>query len=269
MIQINLLDPAQVKGGRKSIAAIPSGASGAGSFIVAAAVVLALGLNLALGWSAWQRVAVSQAACARVKSDYKSVQAEIDAKTKDADQVRKFREVVANQMDVLRSLDPPDRILWSQKINMLASLVPAAVFVDEVRVNEDVQMVETDASKTAIENWKKNTKNNKGPQPKQVFRPVIRYHMVLVGLAMGKDNIEQFNNVMAFHRALTGHRTVDAAGHAQRFMDGFESDVKFDVIKGEVYEEVPVNKFVFKLTTLPLGDEPRQKPAEARVASAR
>lgn len=265
MIQINLLDVSQTKGQRTASVSIPGG----GSFIVAAAVILMLGLNAALGWMAWSTIADSHAKYAKVRAEVKTVEGQIAAKVKDAESVKKFREVIANQMDVLRSLDPPDRILWSQKINMLASLIPSSVFIDDIRINEDVQMVETEASKKAAADWKNSKSAKKGPEPKKAFRPVIRYRLTLSGLAEGEDNIAQFNNVMAFQRALNEHQTVDASGHAQRFMDGFQKEMQFDLIKGDTYEGVGVNKFVFKLTTLPFGEEKSKQPAEARIAAAK
>ncbi|MCE5228108.1 hypothetical protein LLG95_00745 [bacterium] len=269
MIQINLLDSAQSKNHKRAVVDKPMPAGGV-SFVVIAAVILMIALNGAVGWTCWSAISDSSNKYEAVAAKYKKVQGQIDSKMKTADEVRKFREVVSNQMDVLRTLDPPDRILWSQKINMLASLIPSDVFIDEVRINEDVQMVETEASRKAIETWKKSNDQKKGAQPKQVFRPVLRYHLTLSGLAMGEDHDAQNNNVMAFQRALNEYQTTDAVGHAHRFMDGFQQEMQFEVIKGEVYEGVAVNKFVFKLTTVPFGEE-KAKPApapEKRVASA-
>lgn len=265
MIQINLLDSSQSKSQRSAAMSV---SSGGGSFLLAIAIVVMIGLNLALAWTALSTIAASRSKLVKVRGELASVQRQIDSKTKQAEEIKTFRDVVTNQMDVLRSLDPPDRILWSQKINMLASLIPSSVFIDDVRINEDVQMVETEASKKAGADWKASTNKKKGPEPKKAYRPVIRYHLTLSGVAEGEDNIAQFNNVMAFQRALNEHRMVDPAGHAQRFMDGFQKEIQFHMIKGDEYEGVQVNKFVFELTTLPLGEEKPRQTAEPRIASA-
>src|SRR5690606_36431461 len=145
-----------------------------------------------------------------------------------AEQVRKFREVVNNQMDVLRSLDPPDRILWSEKLNMLAGLIPPDVFLDEVKVVERVDLVETEQSKAAREAWRKNDNSKKGPEPKIVYRPVISYNLFITGLALGDNHVEQFNNVMAFHKAMIDHEEPARGGETRRFMDGFRDEIQFE-----------------------------------------
>ncbi len=267
MIRINLLDSTQQKKARRG--ATPGAATGrAGAALVVFVALAFLTLDGTLAWRMWSQVDRSKRELKAAVAEHAELERKISLQTNEAAEVSRFREVVANQMDVLRSLDPPDRILWSQKINMLASLTPNNVFLDEIRIAEMVEEVETEASKQAIENWRKSTDKNKGPQPAPVRRPVIRYRLVLTGLATGEDHIEQFDNVMAFYRSMIDYQMVDTQGQPQRFMDGFHREMEFEEIKGEVYEGVGVNKFIFRLTTLPMGEEQSNKPEGRQVASA-
>ena len=276
MIQINLLDGTQVKRKRRMPGAAQGSAlpTGSGRVMVLAAIVLMVGLNGWLGVTSWRGVHAARVEFQAVEQRQKKLEREIAAQTDEAERVRIFRDVVENQMEILRSLDPPDLILWSQKVYILANLVPAGVFIEEVKVNEQVEMVETDQSQQAREKWKASAEQNKGPEPKAVMIPIIRYQLFLTGLAVGQDNIEQFNNVMAFHRAMTEHQEATAAGEL-KFMDGFEPEIQFDSVEATLHEGNPVNRFIFKLTTLPMGGEktpeknaPASSGAARRVASA-
>jgi hypothetical protein len=175
-----------------------------------------------------------------------------------ADQIKQYREIVANQMDVLRSLDPPDRILWCEKINMLANLIPQNVFLAEVKIQENVKMVETEQSKAAREKWEKSKNKEKIKEPPMVQKPVINYDVHLTGLGLGKDNVEQMQNVTAFHRAITEYTETDEKG-TRHFMDGFANNIEFESVEATVYEGTPVNKFIFKLTTKPMGEDSSAK----------
>lgn len=269
MIKINLLpqnEQKKYKGG----AAAPK--IGSGSMIIVAAAILMLAINGGAGWMAFRSVMTAKQGLDEVQSRYDSINAEITKKMSSADAVRKYREVVTNQMDVLKSLDPSDRILWSEKLNMLSNLVPSDVFLTEIVVNEQTKMVETEASKAARAKWEKDTREKKGKQPEQVLKPIITYKMTLTGLALGKDNVEQFNNVLRLQKALTTYSMKDNKGKAHRFMDGFIPNVEFGPIEASTYEGTPVNHFVFILNTMTQGTEELRKPAEPdtkRMASSR
>lgn len=275
MIQINLL-PQNSSRGRSSGGQAAVARSGGGMGIVWAMAVLVLLIDGGAGYLAFRQVTQATSKYMTVLSEYDMVKKQVDERMSKAEEVRQFREVVNNQMDVLRSLDPPDRILWSEKLNMLANLMPPNVFISEVEVKEYVTMVETAQSKAARERYKKalaNKKENEATpkEPPVVNKPVIHYVMHITGLSLGENNDEQLNNVTKFHKAIINYERVDGKGEKRRFMDGFTSNIEFESIVATEYEGTPVNKFIFKLTTKPMGIEEPKKPAAQtarQVASA-
>ncbi|HOE96373.1 MAG TPA: hypothetical protein PLS90_05570 [Candidatus Sumerlaeota bacterium] len=278
MIQINLLENSSTRHRARTAAAGGGAAGGAGTgagagglgAIVWLALILVLGANGGLGWIAWSKVKVAGDEFRAAERKQKQIEEQIEKQLTEAEQVRKFREVINNQLDVLRSLDPPDRILWSQKVNMLANLIPANVFLTELDIQEDVTMVETEASKAAREAWKKSKAEDKGKEPQPVMRPVIKYIVRLTGVALGNDAHQQFENVTRFHHAMINHVEEDAQGGTVRFMDGFQSNIEFEKVEATVYQGTPCNAFTFKLTTHPMGQQENAPAAEKRqVASAR
>lgn len=240
------------------------------------AILFMLLVNFSAGFMAYQRVYQAGAQYDKVKQNYDFIKGQIDKKMSQAEQIRKYREVVTNQMDVLKSLDPPDRILWSEKVNMLASLIPANVFLSGVEVNENVEMVETEQSKIARTKWEKMEASKRPKvQPVSVKKPIIHYVMHLSGLSLGENNVEQMNNIMKFHNAMIAYESVDGKGVKRRFMDGFDPTIEFGPIEAADYEGTPVNKFIINLTTKKMGSdelqdkENRPKSAVKRVASAK
>lgn len=283
MITINLLDQGSAKG-RPGKPAAPgarpsAGGGGGGSLLTILALLFALGINGAAGWFGYQNYSSAHKRFAAIKGEHDKVQAEIANKENEAESVRKYREVVENQLDVLNSLDPADRILWAEKLNMLSGLMPTNVFLAEIDVQEKVTMVETEQSKQARAKWQKMKKaeKDKTKEPKIVTKPVISYVVRLTGLASGKDNVEQFDNMMKFHRAMTEFETVANSGEARRFMDNFNPNIEFEKVEATVYEGVPVNQFVFKLTTKLMGQDNPEPAGEVatpaktskKVAAAR
>lgn len=266
MIKINLLPQNMTKGGA---AAGPNKASRPMTLVILAGVIMAA-INGLAGWMAFNCVITAKEDADRIQVKYDKVDKQIKDRMQEADLVRKYREVVKNQMDVLKSLDPPDRLLWCEKLNMLSNLMPTDVFVSEITVLEHVEMVETEASKAAHVKWERVDKK-KGPEPTAVKKPLITYDMKLTGLALGRDSTEQLNNVIKFNNALTTYRMTDAQGKERRFMDGFDPTIGMGAITTTVYEGTPVDQFIFMLKTKAIGTEEQKKPeaaAPTKVAQA-
>lgn len=261
MIQINLLEKTTNQSRRR---VKTSSGGGIGNLLLIVAVVVMVSLNGVSGWWAFNKVNVARTDAMQIKQQIDDLQAKIDAKHSDSEAIARFEEVITNQKHVLASLDPSDRILWCQKINQLAELMPSSVFLDEIVVEEIVRMIETEESKKARAAWEKKPQAERGPEPETVKKPVIHYELTLQGLASGRDNVEQFDNVLAFQRALVGHEMTTESGESVRFMNGFEEQIDFESIEATVYEGMPVNQFVFKLKTIPMGED---KPALANEAA--
>jgi len=267
MIQINLLP----QNARKTLGGgAQASRSGGRSALLWIAIALALAANGAGGWLALRQVWQAQQECEQVKLEYDKVSKEIDQKLTEADAIRKFREVVTNQMDVLKSLDPADRILWSEKINMLSNLMPPSVFISELQVSENVEMVETEQSRVAHDKWSKLAPEKRGKEPEAVKRPRIHYLMRITGMSMGTDSADQGANMLKFHKAMTTYAISDGHGGMRRFMDAFNPNVDFESVEALTHEGQPVTKFIFKLTSKAMGEDTEKsaKPRQARQVAA-
>jgi cytochrome b len=272
MIRINLLDASQAKGRRGARArAATGGGNPAGALVVAVAVVLTLVIDGGVGWTLYQRVTRAGEHARQLSADIRAIDAKIAERSQSSEQTLRYQQVLNNQKEVLRTLDPDDRILWCEKLNMLAALVPQNVFLTDIDVSEVVDMVENTLLRQAHERWLTLDQKKRGAEPEVIKKPVIHYDMTLTGLAIGHDSAEQFANVMAFHRAITTYRApAGADGKTRRFMDGFDPTVNFGSIEATTYEDASVNKFVFKLRTLNQGEDAAAAPAPAvKPASAK
>lgn len=264
MIKINLLPQNSQKG--------LGGSKGAtvnrGAMLVVLLALLMAALNGGALWMALSCIWTAKAELAGVQSKLDLVNEQIQKRMTEAEQVKKFRDVVKNQMDVLQSLDPPERMLWCEKLNMLSNLIPADVFISEINVTEQVEMVETEASKAARLKWEKAEKKV-GTEPAPVKRPLISYLMKVTGVALGRDNVEQFNNVMKFHKAMTTYSIKDAQGRERKFMDGFDPNINLGSIEATVSEGEAVNQFTFTLRTKTMGEEKKPEAGQSpQVAAA-
>lgn len=264
MIQINLLE--QASRNKKLSAVKRKMSSGGGpnlaSLLILLAGVAVLAVDGVAGWLAFSAFNEARAEYVAIENEVATLQEEMDEKLSTASEIRKVRKVLNNQMEVLRSLDPTDRILWAEKMNMLARLVPEQVFLTEVEVSEEIKMRATEESRRALEAWEKTTEKERGEKPEVVKVPIIKHELQLTGLALGDDNVQQFNNMMKFHDAMMTFNTVDEKGVERRFMDGFEDEIEFNSVEAEVYHGKPVNKFSFVLKTVP------QNPGDAKTQIA-
>lgn len=271
MIQINLLDQTQSRGRSRRAGAAKSGggsSSGIGGVVVAIVALGMVALNGGVAWTCYKTVHDAGEDARVAKGKLKTIEDQIAATYQSSEQIRTFEQVVNNQKEVLETLDPPDRVLWCEKINMLANLIPTKVFVSKIEVVEAVEMIETKESIEARKKWEAEDKEKRGPEPEAVKRPVIHYDIAVTGLATGESNVEQFDNVMAFHKAIISHEWTDDYGAKHRFMDGFVDNVDFGVIEATNYDGVPVNQFVFKLRTLNQGGEDKKPSVEDTKAVA-
>lgn len=253
MIEINLLPETERKGRaaagaatRKPGAAAGSGMEGLAVLGFAALVTIVV---VAGGLFALSKVRAAEQLVAVKQQELKKVENEIQKHAKEARQIRRMREVLNNQWEVLQALDPPDRILWAEKLDMLANLMPPNVFLTNINVKENLVEVETEASIRNRRRWEANDKQ--GPRPPVVKKPIITYQLGLKGLTTGSDNVEQFDNVLKFHQALVNHELVDDKGVKRGFMDGFNPNIEFESVRATLYQGFPVNEFSFRMRTKP------------------
>lgn len=268
MIEINLL-PDHSTGGKKKPKKQAPGAPGSGKekgaifmlgFVMFGAVVV-------LGHNGWSKVHEAKLAYVELQGEKATLDEEVAAHSEKAQEILRLRKLFTDQLEILNSLDPPDRVLWSEKIDMIADLMPADVFLTEIDVTENIVEVELESSIEARQKWEADGK--KGPKPPAVMKPIITHTMRLAGVTTGSDNVEQFDNVIRFHDALISHESVNHKGLKRRFMDQFNPNIDFESVEATIYENVPVHEFTFTLRTNPTSDGPNETVQMAGVNGTR
>lgn len=268
MIQINLLPENDKKGRAPKKAGgmtLEAGPGQGGNVLVAVVALAVASVVGGAGYFSWNTVHQAQMATRKLEAEKKEVATQIAGLSDQAKEIQHLREVFNNQWEVLQSLDPPDRILWSEKVNMLAHFIPADVFVSKLKLDEEIVEVELQSSIEARQKWEEGGK--KGTKPEVTKKPVINYTLRITGQATGADNVEQFDNVLKFHDAMKAYETVDNSGTKRSFMDCFNPDIEFENIQATLYEGFPVNQFTFKLRSKPVSPtEPTKEETDSKAA---
>lgn len=266
MIEINLLPETERKGRAKAPGAGAGRSSGMEGFAILALAGLMTVVVATGGLYSRSKIKAAERKVQQRRSELARIESEIQKNQKEAQQIRRMRDVLNNQWELLQALDPPDRLLWSEKMDMLANLMPANVFLSEIGVKENIVEVETQASIANRKKWEANKKQ--GPKPPVIKKPIITYTLGLKGLTTGSDNVEQFDNVLKFHQALVSYKRADAKGVQRRFMQGFDPNIEFETVRATLYQGFPVNEFSFKLKTKPAAERPAQGKAPAGKGGA-
>jgi len=189
--------------------------------------------------------------------------------------LRETYSLLQNQVEILRALDPPNRLLWSEKLNMLAELIPKGVYLTSIKLTETVEQIETAESKRRQAEWKSVPKEKKGEKPEIIKRPVIRQTLTLDGITYAEKGGagERLELIVRFHTALRNFQWQNHRGETRRFIDHFDPKITFKDIRNAKISNVEVSKFTFILITKPFSAEvsPSQKPKppeKAPIASA-
>ncbi len=150
-----------------------------------------------------------------------------------------INEEIEDKFAVISALAPPERIYWSEKLNMLAKArVGASVFLDRIELSEKSESVETEDSKRRQTAWlarktafEKDPKNEKKrfnePQPVKMEMPLITYTLTLHGVASGTDSSERLTQINNYAESLAGLKWIRANGEEVSFMDGFLPEYRF------------------------------------------
>ncbi|MFW6304130.1 MAG: hypothetical protein ACOC2L_05870 [Candidatus Sumerlaeota bacterium] len=203
MIKTNLLPPdlqKQKKAARSSGGpASSSGGGGGALFALLLLLMLILfgGIVAGSAYYMYTEYSAASAAAAKMKK-----QAE-EKKTQYEEQYALYREQLSeyNEMkskeEILDVLMPEDRLMWTAKLGMLVKLVPEEVFITDIRVTENIEMVQTAASKRAISEWeeKKEQAENQsvgagddlGRKPEVVKKPIITHTMEISAITPYDD----------------------------------------------------------------------------------
>ncbi|MCX7013976.1 MAG: hypothetical protein NTW86_15725 [Candidatus Sumerlaeota bacterium] len=168
MIRINLL-PEELTGRRARAAA----AGPPPSWLVFVPIVLFVLVDVFLFWKVFNARSAAAAATKSMQAELADKEKTRDSKLKSFQELRDLKAKLDNQIEILRQLDPPDRILWSEKLNMLALAITPEAFITELTLTEKVTEVETEESIKRRQAWDNDKSEKKGPAPKEVKVPII------------------------------------------------------------------------------------------------
>ncbi len=251
MIKVNLLPQ---EAAPRGAAAAGAGAPGA-SAIIALILVAAYVLVILVGAGVWYKNDQSRQALLTAQRERDKVKADIASIENSFKEIKRNKELFQNQLGLLNTLDPPSRLLWCEKINLLPQLVPDGVFLTRVKVDEQITEVETPESVSRRRDWEQSKAKNKGAKPTVIKKPVIYQTLILEGVAYieGGQSDRRLDLVATFLRNFKEKEVV--VPHTKKtksFMENFEGDVLFDPIVGDRIEGREVSKFVFRIRSRPM-----------------
>jgi Tfp pilus assembly protein PilN len=245
MIKINLL-PAEVAGRKRRERAIAPKTSSVVLIIIVLCYVFVAGE----AWWVYNKSAASNKAVMDLRAERDAKKSQIDKISSEFKTLKALKEIATNQIEILNSLDPPTRLLWAEKINMLAELIPRNVYVTSIVMTEKTDMVVTAESRRRIAEWEKQGK--KGPKPPEVKKPVITQTLNLSGVTWDENSEERLQRVVDFYYALKDFSTTAPNGEVRRFMDNFKDNIQIAPITSDRIANVPVRKFEFIIVTKPI-----------------
>jgi Tfp pilus assembly protein PilN len=249
MIKINLL-PEDMMGG-KGGGGIASTES-TGSVIVTLVLLVLFGANAAFGGYLLYTKSNTQARLTEAKAEAEQIKADLKEtettyRTAQADIQRMERLI-----DVARSLAPPNRLLWSRKLNMLPLLVPEGVFLEGIEVSQTVTERETEDSIKRRNDWMKTKRGN---PPAVVRVPVYQQVLRLQGIAYVPDgtDTQRLQQFIEFVRNIQ-EKAVKLPFEAEprQFMTHFNAQADFFPVSQKTIAGRNVTEFRVDLRTKPL-----------------
>ena len=277
MIKINLLPPElQGKKGRAKVrtAAFGGISPAVGTALMAGVLVVFLAVWIIVGYG------LIYSPISKAEAREKDLNAQHDAQKKILDgknaehKVRLAKwKLMQDQKEILQELKPANRLLWSEKLNMLVNLVPQDVYITGVEVTEKVDLVETVSSKEARDAYAKKKRDSEtaldekqkaakvrdlGPEPKIIQKPVISQTFIIKAATLiREDGSDRIAKVSEFEKNMQQYEMKNAKGEVRRFRDFFEKTqddeqklaVNMGLMEQKLLDGVFVWAFEFTLNT--------------------
>ncbi|MFC1601405.1 PilN domain-containing protein [Candidatus Sumerlaeota bacterium] len=216
MIRINLL-PEDQRRRRKARASGPA-TDGVSPLIVIVLILAFIGLG-ALGFNQlWQPYRAAVAEDELIDKELADLKVAVQDKRDKFGDLYDLERRVTDHLEVLNVLDPPNRLLWTEKLNIISDLRPENIYITQLKVTESVDQVETVASRRAIAEWdeaRESNEPNENPRPKPVKVPIITQELTLNGVSYlteqsenpTPDEIAQaIGRILTYQEVLTEHR---------------------------------------------------------------
>jgi Tfp pilus assembly protein PilN len=252
MIKINLL---QQEGGGRAMAGSSVPAPGGGTFLVAGILLAAFVVILGYGGFRFVTWQADVARTQEVRSKNEALGREITQKEEQFEELQELERVLKNQIALLETLDPPDRLFWAEKLNLLPLYIPDGVFLTTIRVTESSREVETSDSRRRQDEWRRKPSRSRGPQPAQEFQTVITQQLVLEGVSYVAEGTsdDRLALIATFLRDLQNKEvTSPSTGESVMFMENFR-DINYSDIEGVTLAGRECSKFAFTLRARPIG----------------
>ena len=216
----------------------------------------------------WEPHKIASRNLADSDKNLKAVNAKVDKKKEQLGDLAEIEKLGQDRLEVLSVLDPPDRLLWSEKLNLISDLRPPNVYIRLIKLTEEEDKIETVASKKARSNWEKNKEKGikpKKPKPAKVYRPLITQTLKLYGYSYapqsGSANPEEqaIQSFLDFQEALATHIANDAGSNSvtatkRSFMHGLDpvKEIEIGEWKKQKVGDRVVISFEFSMKTKPL-----------------
>jgi len=278
MIKINLLPPElQGKKGRAKVrtAAFGGVSPAVGTALMAGVLVVFLAAWIIVGYGLiWSPISKAEAKESKMKAECDNQKKDLDKKKADHEERFAKWKRMQDQKEILQELKPANRLLWSEKLNMLVNLVPQDVYITGVEVTEKVDLVETANSKEARAAYTKKKKESEtavldekqkaakvrelGAEPKIIQKPVISQTLIIKAATLiREDGSDRIAKVSEFEKNMQQYEMKNAKGEVRRFKDFFEKTqddeqklaVNMGLMEQKLLDGVFVWAFEFTLNT--------------------
>ena len=247
MIKINLLPPEMTKFKKEPVKVfkVPSSTK----HIVILALVIVYIIVIGVVYSVVHKKLKDDGEVNALQVERDNLKKMVESKQAQFKDLIELRTILANQIEILKALAPPDRLLWAEKINMLADIVPPGVYLTNMDVSEEIKEVQTQESIKIREAWIRGGK--KGVEPPQINKPVVTQTFFIEGITWADSADQRIQLIMKFHDAMRNYSKKGMNGDERRFMDNFQ-DIKIEATYLDKVGGRNVNHFKLILTTKPL-----------------
>jgi len=270
MIRINLLPEKEVKRRRAAEVAVPARRVSPPTILILVAMFALLGGYYYLGIH--KRLTAAQRTERDRRSKKENLDTEIEKRQKGALELQKVENLTKSMLDIVYSLDPEDRLLWSQKLNQISDLVPANVWVTGVTITESIAKKETAGSKRQRKQWeldqlakgkvKKGGRKGLEGGPPQVFYPEISQSLQIHAIAYSETDAERIRLINEFHANLF-KGVNEQARLRDDFTRGFRPGIDIGPISPRIVGGRNVADFSFTLKTIPTVPKDQQELSPA------
>lgn len=258
MIKINLLPPevAKRQGPSKGFK-IPTG--GIVPYLLGLAIIYG-GAGYA-GFVVYKKGDESKRLLLEAQAKKEKKEKEIKAKEVEVAQLRNQQKEIEEKLRVVESMNPENRIFWSEKLNMIAAArMDLAVYVTKMDLTEEIVDVQTEESKREIAAWKAKATHPPGDvEPPIKKAPRINQTLILSAIAYGNDSPQRIRQIVAFGEVLNKFSWNRKTGVKTQFVENMNSqfeqiDQKLDKVGG-----IDVMRFGLKIKANPQSQK-EQKP---------